>query len=221
MILYDADAPGPNPVTVRLFVLERGGLDFEVEIVSLSTLANRGEAYRAAVNPRGEVPALRLDNGAVLTEITAICEYLDEVAKGGSSLIGETPEQRATTRMWTRRADFEIAQPLVAWWRGGSDAQGFYQGHRVLGPEAQPYHQRLCEEGLARIDAELADKAFLCGDRLSLADILLFAFYATMGATAPWAAAESRPNFAAWLGRMGARPSAAAMFEPLRGRAAG
>ena len=31
MILYDADAPGPNPVTVRLFLLERGGLDFDVE----------------------------------------------------------------------------------------------------------------------------------------------------------------------------------------------
>jgi glutathione S-transferase len=218
MILYDADAPGPNPVTVRLFVLERGGLEFDVEIVSLATLANRGEAYRAAVNPRGEVPALRLDDGRVLTEVTAICEYFDEVASGGTSLVGATPEERAITRMWTRRADFEIAQPLVAWWRGSSDAAGFYQGHRVLGPDAQGYHQRLTEEGLARFDAELADKTWLCGDRLSLADILLYAFYATMGATAPWASADSRPNFAAWLGRMAARPAAAAMFEPLPGR---
>lgn len=215
MILYDADAPGPNPVTVRLFVLERGGLDLDVSIVSLSTLENRGEAYRRDVNARGEVPALRLDDGRVITEITAICEYLDEVAKGGTSLIGDTPEDRAITRMWTRRADFEIAQPLVAWWRGGEDAVGFYQGHRILGADAQDYHRQLTEDGLARFDSELADKPFLAGERMTLADILLYAFYATMGATAPWAAADTRPNFAAWLARMGQRPSAAAMFNPL------
>ncbi len=215
MILYDTDAPGPNPVTVRLFVLERGGLDLDIKVVSLARLENRGEAYLRDVNPRGEVPALRLDDGTVLTEITAICEYLDEVAQGGSSLIGEKPQQRAITRMWTRRADFEIAQPLVAWWRGGSDAEAFYQGHRILGPDAQAYHQRLCEDGLARFDAELAGKPYLAGDRLSMADILLYAFYATMGATAPWASADSRPHFAAWLARMGQRKSAQAMFETL------
>lgn len=215
MILYDTDAPGPNPVTVRLFVLERGGVDLDVKIVSLAALENRGEDYRREVNARGEVPALRLDDGRVITEITAICEYLDEVAEGGASLVGDTPEERAVTRMWTRRADFEIAQPLVAWWRGGADAEAFYQGHRVLGPDAQEYHRRLTEAGLARFDAELADKQFLAGDRLTLADILLFAFYATMGATAPWASADTRPHFASWLARMNARPSAAAMFTPL------
>lgn len=217
MILYDADAPGPNPVTVRLFALERGGLHFDVEVVALSILQNRSADF-ARINPRGEVPALRLDDGRVLTEITAICEYLDEVAEGGTSLIGETAEERALTRMWTRRADFEIAQPLVAWWRGGSDAQAYYQGHRILGPDAQGYHKTLTEDGLARFDAELADKPFLAGDRITLADILLYAFYATMGATAPWAAADSRPNFAVWLARMGERDSAKAMFEPLRSR---
>lgn len=217
MILYDADAPGPNPVTVRLFALERGNLNFEVKVIALSRLENRSAEF-ALINPRGELPGLRLDDGRVLTEITAICEYLDEVAQGGTSLIGDTPEERAITRMWTRRADFEICQPLVAWWRGGSDAAAYYQGHRILGPDAQDYHRRLTEDGLARFDAELAEKRYLCGDRLSLADILLFAFYATMGATAPWAAADSRPNFAAWLARMGERDSARAMFEPLSSR---
>ena len=215
MIFYDADAPGPNPVTVRLFVLERGGLDLDVRIVSLSALENRGEPYRREVNARGELPALVLDDGRVITEITAICEYLDEVAEGGTSLIGPTPEERAITRMWTRRADFEIAQPLVAWWRGSADAEMYYQGHRILGPGAQDYHRSLTEDGLARFEAELAHKPFLAGDKVTLADILLFAFYSTMAHTAPWAAADSRPNFAAWLARMGARPSAAAMFAPL------
>ena len=73
MILYDANAPGPNPVTVRLFAHERGGLGFDVVTIDLVGLENRKRPYLTGVNARGEVPALRLDDGSVLTEITAIC----------------------------------------------------------------------------------------------------------------------------------------------------
>ncbi|KAE8383935.1 hypothetical protein BDV23DRAFT_167857, partial [Aspergillus alliaceus] len=98
------DAPAPNPMAVRLFVLERGGLSFNVETIDIMSLQNRRLIYRA-INPRGEVPALQLDNGTILTEITAIYEYFDEIAVGGTSLFGTTPEQRAETRMWLRRMD--------------------------------------------------------------------------------------------------------------------
>src|ERR1700730_14883932 len=117
MILYDANAPAPNPMTVRLFILERGGLTMDVVSVDLINLENRGRHFRETVNSRGELPALRLDNGWVITEITAICGYLDEVAVGGRSLFGTTPETRAITRMWTRRVYLEICHPFVNWWR--------------------------------------------------------------------------------------------------------
>jgi hypothetical protein len=51
MILYDANAPGPNPVTVRLFILERGGLAFDVETIDLANLENRGNAFKDGVAP--------------------------------------------------------------------------------------------------------------------------------------------------------------------------
>lgn len=73
MIFYDARQPGPNPVTVRLFVHERRGLKFDVQLIDLAGLENRKRPYRENVNARGEVPALRLDDGKVITEITAIC----------------------------------------------------------------------------------------------------------------------------------------------------
>ena len=82
MKLYDA--LGPNPLVVRLFIHERGGLEFDAETVDIINLANRGLQCRQQVNPRGEVPALILEDGRLLTEITAICEYLDEIAKGGN-----------------------------------------------------------------------------------------------------------------------------------------
>jgi hypothetical protein len=64
----------PSPGVVRLFVLERGGLQFDVEQIDIMALENRKPAYRRNVNPCGELPALRLSDGSFLTEITAICE---------------------------------------------------------------------------------------------------------------------------------------------------
>ncbi|WP_420908401.1 hypothetical protein [Aureimonas altamirensis] len=72
LIFYDAKQPGPNPVVVRLFVHERQGLRFDVETIDLAGLEHRKPAYRNTVNARGEVPALRLDDGRIITEITAI-----------------------------------------------------------------------------------------------------------------------------------------------------
>ncbi|MGK9055596.1 glutathione S-transferase family protein [Neorhizobium petrolearium] len=47
LIFYDAKQPGPNPVVVRLFVHERKGLRFDVELIDLAGLENRKPAYRA------------------------------------------------------------------------------------------------------------------------------------------------------------------------------
>jgi glutathione S-transferase len=86
MKLYDSI--GPNPRTVRMFAAEKG-IELSKVTVDLMKGENRQGAY-AAKNPSGTTPALELDNGLVLAEITAICEYLDEI-KPGTSLIGKTP----------------------------------------------------------------------------------------------------------------------------------
>src|SRR3546814_3470703 len=73
---------------------------------------NRRAPYNVDVNPAGQTPALELDDGSILSEITAICEYLDEKYPE-PTLIGSTPEERANTRMWTRRVDLKICEPLT------------------------------------------------------------------------------------------------------------
>ena len=67
---------GPNPRIVRMFAAERGITLPSVQ-VDLRGGENRQPAYLAK-NPLGQMPALELDDGFVLTEVTAICEYLDE-----------------------------------------------------------------------------------------------------------------------------------------------
>ena len=104
------DSVGPNPKVVRMFMAELG-VECERQEVDLMGGENRKAAFMD-INPTGTCPALQLDDGSVLTEITAVCEYLAEL-EGGSPLVGETAEDRAVTRMWTRRIDLGILETLT------------------------------------------------------------------------------------------------------------
>ena len=79
---------GPNPRMVRFFMAEKG-IDIPRVEVDLMKAENRGAAYTAK-NPQGQTPSLELDDGRHLAEITAICEYLEELHPT-PSLIGTSP----------------------------------------------------------------------------------------------------------------------------------
>src|SRR3546814_13732842 len=68
---------GPNPRVVALFMAEKG-ISIPEVVVDLRGGENRRAPYNVEVNPAGQTPALELDDGSILTEITAICEYLEE-----------------------------------------------------------------------------------------------------------------------------------------------
>ena len=76
---------------------------------------NRGEAYLEK-NPGGQLPALELDNGMVIAETIVICDYLEELHPD-PALIGSTPDERAKTRMWTRRVEQKVTENMYAGFR--------------------------------------------------------------------------------------------------------
>lgn len=57
-------------------VLEESGEKYTPHVVDLAKGEQRAEAYIRDIHPLGRVPALRLDDGSVLTENTAILPYL-------------------------------------------------------------------------------------------------------------------------------------------------
>ena len=67
---------GPNPRMVRMFCIEKG-IDIETVEHDLLGGENRAAAYTAK-NPGGQMPALELDDGSVIGETVAVCEYLEE-----------------------------------------------------------------------------------------------------------------------------------------------
>ena len=203
MLLYNSI--GPNPRAVRMFMAERGVELPKVEI-DLMGGENRREPYLSK-NPSGQCPALQLDDGTVISEITAICEYLDETAPG-PSLIGNTPQERAEGRMWTRRIDLNILEPMANGFRFAEGLKLFQNRIRCI-PQAADDLKATAQDGLARLDRLMAGKEFVCGSRLTMADILLFAFVDFFAGVKQPLNPELK-NLGAWYERMKARPSAAA-----------
>lgn len=163
---------GPNPHVVRMFIAE---LELDIETVEVDLMGgeNRKEAHLQR-NPSGQCPALETDDGNFIAEITAICEYLDELSAHGT-LIGETPKERAETRMWVRRIDLQIIEPLTNGFRY-SEGYDLFKDRLRLIPQAADELKTLCQERLTWLDGQLEGKQFICGDRFSLADIMLYCF---------------------------------------------
>ena len=109
---------GPNPRVVAMFMAERG-VDLPVQEVDIMGGENLSDDFRK-LNPSAQSPCLQLDDGCVLAEVTVICGYLDEVTDG-PSLIGNTPQERAETRMWNRRFDGRILEPMTLAFRSAKE----------------------------------------------------------------------------------------------------
>ncbi len=195
---------GPNPRVVTLFMAEKG-ISIPEVVVDLRGGENRRAPYNVDVNPAGQTPALELDDGSILTEITAICEYLEERFPD-PVLIGATPEERAVTRMWTRRVDLKICEPLTNGFRFAEGLPLFEARMRCL-PEAAAGLKAVAQDGLKWLDPLIADREFVAGDRISLADILLFAFL-DFGAGVGQPLDPANGNILRWYESMKARPSA-------------
>ena len=196
---------GPNPRVVNMFLAEKG-LDVPRAPIDLMGGENRREPY-LSVNPAGQTPALELDDGAVITEITTICEYLEELHPE-PPLVGKTPKERAETRMWTRRIDLNICEPLANGFRFSQGLALFQPRMRCL-PEAADGLKAVAQDKLTWLDGLMTGKTFVAGDRFTLADILLFCFLDfSAGVGQPLNPANK--TIGAWYERMQARPSAAA-----------
>src|SRR5260370_5959513 len=132
MKLYDSI--GPNPRIVRMFMAEKG-IEIPKQTVDLRGGENR-QAEHLKRNPHGQMPTLELDDGNYLSEITAICEYLEE-KNPKPAMIGGTAEERAECRMWARRVDLNICEPLPHAPRSSPPLKSF-QNRIPCAPEASP-----------------------------------------------------------------------------------
>jgi len=200
---------GPNPRIVRMFMAERG---IELPIVEVDIIAgeNLAEDYKA-LNPSAQSPCLQLDSGMVLAEVTAICAYLDEVSPG-PSLIGESAEERAETRMWSRRIDVRILEPMTLAFRSAEGLPMFENRYHVI-PHAADDLKATVQKSWAWLEQQMNGKEYVCGERFTLADVQLYCF-AEFGTMVGQGIPADLPNLQGWYARVAGRPSAAASRHP-------
>ena len=196
---------GPNPRVVRMFLAEKGLKVPSVE-VDLMKAENRQGAYMQK-NSAGQMPCLELDDGTTISEITAICEYLEDTHPA-HPLIGSTPKEKAETRQWTRRIDLNIVEPMANGFRY-SQGLPLFKDRIPTAPEAADGLKRIAQDRILWLDKLIAGRKFVCGDRFTFADIHLFAFL-DFGAQVGQPLNPDAKNVAAVFERVKARPSASA-----------
>jgi glutathione S-transferase len=196
---------GPNPRVVRMFMAEKG-LKIPSQDVDLMAGDNRKPDHLAR-NPHGQMPALELDDGSFVSEILAICEYLEDT-NPSPALIGANPKEKAEARMWTRRVDLNIVEPMTNGFRF-SQGLRLFKDRIVTIPEAADGLKKIAQDRLTWLDGQLAGREYLCGKRFTLADVHLFCFL-EFGTQVGQPLNPENKNVAAWFDRVKARPSTAA-----------
>jgi len=204
MKLYDS--VGPNPRLVRMFAADKGYAFDEVVKVDLMAGENR-QAPFLAKNPAGGLPVVELDDGTVISETIAICELVEELAPQ-PALIGATAQQRAETRMWVRRVEWKIIQPMTDGFRFAEGLQ-LFKSRMYTAPDAAPALKAIAQEGYKWLDAQLAGRDTIVPGRFTLADVALFAF-ADFGAMVGQPIPPGHANVLRWFEATKQRPSSQA-----------
>ncbi|MCB8883849.1 glutathione S-transferase [Acidisoma cellulosilytica] len=195
---------GPYPARIRIAIAEKGLQSrVQFETVDLYKGEHKQPAFLAK-NYSGTLPVLEMDDGTFLAECTAITEYLDAL-DGEPILTGVTAREKGLIHMMSKRAELELLDAVSVY---------FHHATPGLGPDVEIYQnpewglrQRdKALRGMRYFDSLLRDRAFIAGDRFSMADItviggLIFSNIVKL------ALPQDCEALAAWWVGMQARPS--------------
>lgn len=208
MRFYDCKT-APSPRRVRVFLAEKG-LEIETVEIDLASGQHLTDEF-AAINPDLVVPVLQLDDGSYLSEVVAICQYLEELHPE-PALLGSTPEERARVSMWNAKVE---QLGLIAVMEALRNFAKGFRGRAIAGARNYEQIPELAERGrqrifdfFARLDSHLADNAWLAGDNYSMADITALVFVEF----AKWVKAdipEECVNLRRWYDDVSQRPASA------------
>ena len=183
-------------MSARIALAEAGAAANFIEVdTDTKRMLATGEDYRA-VNPLGYVPALRLDDGTVLTENAAILQFIaDENPAAGLAPPASDRWARAKLRQWLSFIGTELHKGLFTPLVGSATP-----------PDVRAWTVRRYAPRLAYLDDKLKGREFLL-DRFSVADAYLAVVLNWSRATT--IAFEQWPALKDYFGRMRTRPSIA------------
>ena len=180
-------------------VLREAGLDFELVLASTKThkLADGTDYY--AINPKGSVPLLELDNGERLSERPVIVQYLADLAPASHLAPANGTMARYRLQEWLNFLTSEIHK-------------GFSPLFNPATPEDyKPLAKARLADRLRIVDAALEGKAYLMGDQFTVADAYLFTL--TNWAQPVGLDISNLAQLGAYRARVAARPAVQAAMK--------
>ncbi len=143
-------------------VLREAGLDFSIERVDLVTKKTETGADYLSINPKGQVPALVLDDGSLLTEGVAIVQYLADKVPDRHLIAPSGTLSRYHAIEWLNFIATELHK-------------GFSP---LFNPNTPDEYKTIVSERLDKqfsyVDSVLAEHDYLLGKKFSVADAYLF-----------------------------------------------
>jgi len=208
MTLYDSST-APSPRRTRILLAEKG-VAYETVQVDLRAGQQLSDEFRA-VNPQCTVPALRTDEGLLLTDNAAITAYV-EARFPQPPLLGRTAAEKADVASWNWRVEFEGLLAIAEAMRNSAPAMA----NRALpGPVNYAQIPELAQRGQARVqqffetlNQQLDGRRFVAGEGFSVADItaVVAVDFAHVVKVKP---GEAHPHLLRWRSAMALRPAMA------------
>lgn len=203
MLFFNSPNPAPNPRRVRIFAAEKE-IALAMRDLSIPAGEHKSDEYKA-LNPRGQTPALQLDDGTVIAESVAICRYLEGLHPE-PPLFGRDAKEQALVEMWCRRVEMILMPPVGAVWVHTHKFTERLPGRNLEWGESN--RPRILD-AMQFFDETLAGREFLAANHYTIADTLLLTtvdFATFIGMPVP----EDLTHLRAWHARVSARPSASA-----------
>jgi glutathione S-transferase len=191
-------APGACSLSPHI-ALRETGLKFDLEEVDLGAKKTKSGADFTAINDKGYVPALALDNGQVLTEAAVVAQYIADQKPEANLLPRAGSPERYRALEWLNYIAAEVHKGFGPLW---SDATPAAYKDTVKDNLAKKF---------AYLDKRLAGRKHLLGDQFSVADGYLFTILG-------WAkyhgiSLDAYPNLTAYQARIAARPAVQAALK--------
>lgn len=176
LTFYDCKT-APSPRRARIILAEKNVPHDRVEI-DLRAGEQMSDDF-LAINPNATVPALRLDDGTVLTDNAGIAVWLEETYPD-PPLMGAGPLAKAEIATWQWKVEQELGMGVASALRNSTPAM---KGRALPGPHNYEQIPALAERGLqqvehffAKLESHLDGKDYIAAGQLSVADITAFVF---------------------------------------------
>ena len=154
-------APGACSLASHI-VLHESGLPFEIDKLNVPTKTTSSGEDFMQINPKGYVPAIKLDDGSILTEGPAILQYIADQNPGSGLAPKAGTMQRYRLQEWLTFIGTELHKSFSPLFNKASP------------DEVKNIAREMITKRLSYVETQLANKPYLMGDAFTVADAYLF-----------------------------------------------